>query len=85
MNFRARVRPDLPALPCLPLGYTRAASGSRGTQLSEGFALGWEYLTPRPVPERPQSCQNGLCFQPKSTTNIHTSALETSRAAPRLA
>lgn len=55
MNFRVRVQPDLSALPSLPLGYKWVASGGRGTQLSEGLALGWEYLSPRPVPERAPS------------------------------
>lgn len=59
MNFSARVRPDLSTLPCLPLGYKWVATGRWGTQLLEGFALGWEYLTPRPVLERPRAEQTG--------------------------
>nr|XP_025738086.1 uncharacterized protein LOC112831838 isoform X4 [Callorhinus ursinus] len=59
MNLSVRVSPDLSAFPCLPLGYKWVASGRWGTQLSEGFALGWEYLTPRLVPERPRAEQTG--------------------------
>lgn len=44
----------------------------QGARPSAGSALGWKYLTPRPAQDRPSSRQNGLCFQPKSITHIHT-------------
>lgn len=34
--------------------------GEVGAWLFDGFVLGWDYLTPCPVPEGPQAEQTGL-------------------------
>jgi len=92
VNFSVRVSPDLSALPCLPLGYKWVASGRGGTRLSEGFALGWEYLTharfqkglelSRQAPILPEW---PLLPAKEHHQHTHTSTLEIPRSAPRLA
>ena len=65
---------ELVPIVCPPQLAPRSSLGGfpQGARPSAGSALGWEYLTPHPAPDRPLSRQNGLCFQPKSITHIHT-------------